>query len=199
MPGLRKKSLVPIAVLSLAALLCARAADAARGQTRGTTFLLPQTCQELLPDPSQYIGYLESVANGLVTTDRAFSERILRLLALRNRVADTGDRARENNPVDTLIRKTLCFYREQKEPLRPVPYDDPQFLSFFRGAMKELEGKVEDGIFQAEYERAQRRAYEFQLQKNREVVERVREEAESRAEKTFERISTSARKKVQAP
>ncbi len=162
------------------------------------TYLLPMTCGELLPDPSPFIGFLDSVATGQISTDKNFSKRVYRVLALRNKLGEASERIREANPVDFLIRKTLCFYREQKEPLKPVPYDDPAFIRFFRDALKELELKIEDAIFQTEYELAQRKQYELQLQKNKDVVERIREEAEENADRSFDRLANSAKQKVKS-
>lgn len=183
-------------VLSLSLALLGSRAEAAAQRGRMPTYLLPMTCQELLPDQSPYIGFLEAVAMGSVTADRNFSKRLLRILALRSKLAETSDRARDSNPVDLLIRKTLCFYREQKEPLKPVPYDDPGLVKFMHDSLKELELKVEDAIYQVEFERAQRKSYELQLQKNKEIVERIRDEAEDSADRSFERIATSAKQKV---
>lgn len=167
------------------------------GSSRGKpTFLLPLSCQELLPDPSPFIGFMESVANGAVTTDKNFSKRIYRVLALRNKLGESNQSVRDANPIDMLIRKTLCFYREQKEPLKPVPYDDPLFVKFMHDSLKELELKIEDAIYQTEYELAQRKQYEFQLQKNKDVVDRIREEAEDNADRSFDRLATSAKQKV---
>ena len=45
-------------------------------------------------------------------------------------------------------------------------------------------------------ELAQRKQYELQLQRNKDVVTRVREEAEDNADRSFERLSSSARQKV---
>lgn len=165
---------------------------------KGGFFLLPLTCAELLPDNAPYLGFLESVANGVVVSDREFSKRLYRVLALRQKLFESGTRARENNPIDILIRRTLCFYREQKEPLRPVPFDDTDFLKFLRGSLKELEYKIDDAVFQEEFEKYQRQQYENQLNKNRAVVERVKSEAETSAENAYERLSRTAKQKVNA-
>ncbi len=165
---------------------------------KGGYFLLPLTCAELLPDSAPFLGFLESVANGLVVSDREFSKRLFRVLALRQKVFDSGTRARENNPVDILIRRTLCFYREQKEPLRPVPYDDSDFVKFLRGSLKELEYKIDDAVFQEEFEKYQRKQYETQLEQNRAIAERVRREAQTSADTAYDRLSRTAKQKVKA-
>jgi len=106
--------------------------------------MLPLNCAELLPDTSAFLNYFESVARGIVTKDRKFSRRLFRILSLREKLAEQGDRSREQNPVDNLIRKTLCFYREQKEPVRPISYDDAEFLKYLRSSITDLEAKVEE-------------------------------------------------------
>jgi hypothetical protein len=161
--------------------------------------MLPMTCSELLPEISPYLNFFEAVARGNVAQDRSVSKRVYRILLLREKISVTADRFREQNPVDTLIRKTLCFYREQKEPLKPTPYDDAEFLKFLRGALKELELKVEDAVYDVEYERQQRHEYERQLLANQGIVERVKKEADVDAERTFERLTSAARKKVKLP
>jgi hypothetical protein len=90
--------------------------------------LLPMTCAELLPDLAPYLGFFETVARGQVGQDRVMSRRLFRVLALRERLSDQPERMREPNPVDMLIRRTLCFYREQKEPLRQITNVDEEFL-----------------------------------------------------------------------
>jgi len=170
----------------------------ARPESR-PTYLLPNTCQELMPDAQPYLGFMEAVALGGASHDKNLSQRVLRILALRTKLNETSERARESNPIDKLIEKTLCFYREQKEPLRPVPYDDAAFTKYLKASLRELELKVEDAVYQAEVERVQKTLYETQLQKNREVVEEMRVEAENQAEKSFQRLSSSAKQKVKVP
>ena len=163
------------------------------------TYLLPTTCAELMPDSQPYLGFMEAVALGGAQSDRNFSKRVLRILALRTKLNEVSERARESNPIDRLIEKALCFYREQKEPLRPVPYDDPTFIKYLKESMRELELKVEDAVYQTEVERVQRKHYELQLQKNRELVEDLRNEAETQADRSYQRLSSSAQQKVKNP
>src|SRR5687768_12693389 len=85
---------------------------------QGGVFMLPLSCSELLPDPGPFINFFEAVARGSVTHDKAFSKRMFKILALREKLSNMTDRTREQNPVDDLIKRTLCFYREQKEPLK---------------------------------------------------------------------------------
>lgn len=161
-----------------------------------SSFLLPMSCAELLQDATPFLSFFEAVAQGMVAQDRKFSRRLFRVLSLRDKLGETTGRTREANPVDTLVRKTLCFYREQKEPLRPIPFDDPEFLKFLKAGLKDLEEKVDDTVFQWEFERQQRREYERKLKQNQGMVETVQKEAESDAERAFDRLSDAARKKV---
>src|SRR5947209_14947948 len=101
-------------IAALLFLLAAGRAEAAISSD-SSYFLLPMSCAELLPDPAPYLGFFEAVGKGLVAKDRALSKRIFRVLSLREKLAEEPDRAREGNPVDVLIRKTLCYYREQKD------------------------------------------------------------------------------------
>ena len=55
---------------------------------------------------------------------------------------------------------------------------------------------MEDSVFQAEYEKQQRKAYERALQQNQRLVHKVKQQAESEADQSYQRLSSSARKKV---
>ena len=162
----------------------------------GGVYFMPISCAELLQDASPFLGFFEAVAKGTVAQDMKLSRRIFRILALREKLGDITGRSREGNPVDTLIRRTLCFYREQKEPLKPIAFDDADFLKFLRESVKDLELKVDDTIFQWEFEREQRREYERRLRQNAGVVKSVQKEADAEAERTYDRLSGAARKKV---
>ena len=118
-----------------------------------------------------------------------------RVLALRARLAEEGGRARDQNPIDVLVRRTLCFYREQTGPA-VVSYDDPKVVKFLKTSLKELETKVDDIIFQSEYERQERMEYKRQLEKNRGVADVVRKEAENDADREYERLASAARRKA---
>src|SRR5262245_59423451 len=102
------------------------------------TYLMPMNCTELLPDNTQFVGCLDAVAKGQVTADRALAKRVFRLLALREKMNDAASKYRDVNPIDLLIRRTLCFYREQKEPMAAVPYNNVQFVTFLRANLREL-------------------------------------------------------------
>lgn len=162
----------------------------------GGVYLMPISCAELLQDASPFLNFFEAVAKGTVGQDTKLSKRIFRILALREKLGDVTGRSREGNPIDTLIRRTLCFYREQKEPLKPIAFDDTEFLKFLRGSVQELELKVDDAIFEWEFERQQRQEYERRLKQNAGVVKAVQREADAEAERAYDRLSGAARKKV---
>ncbi len=157
---------------------------------------LPLTCAELLPDTTPYVTFFEAVARGQVSTNRTFSKRVYRILSLRDRMVDVVEKGRDQNPIDSLIRKTLCFYREQKEPLKPVPFDDDQFLTYIKASMKDLEAKVDDAVFDWEFERQQRREFERMAIRNQKKVDSVAREADVEADRHFEKLSLRAKRKV---
>jgi hypothetical protein len=160
--------------------------------------VLPMTCAELLPDVGPYLSFFEAVGRSAVNSDRMLARHIFKILALREKMVEAADRAREQNPVDVLIRKTLCFYREQREPLKVVGYDDPQLTQFLHSSIRELEGKVQQSIFLWEYDRQERRAYERELERNQAIVDTVREQADVDADRAYEKISEAAKRKVRS-
>ena len=162
-------------------------------------YLMPLNCLELLPDSSPFTGFFEAVARGMAGKDRQLSKRLFKILSLRDRIANQVDQNREPNPLDTLIQKTICFYREQKEPLKPITFDDADFIKFLKNGLKDLEGKVDDTVFHVEFERFQRQEYERRANKNRGTIEVLQREAERDAENSFDRISSAARRKVRVP
>ncbi len=164
-----------------------------------TVFLLPLECSELLPDNTPFVRFFESVARGRLRQDKTFAKRIFEVVALRDRIQNTGAQAREQNPIDLLIRKTLCFYREKKDPLRLVPYDDADFLAYLKPNLGDLEKKVAEVIAQREYDREQRLEYERMLTQNQALEDAVRAQAELAAEKEYERLAKKARMKAKAP
>ena len=121
---------------------------AAATQREGGNVLMPLNCGELLPDSSPFINFFGAVATSTVSSDRQLSKRLLRLMALRDRIRGTVDTNRIPNPIDTLIQKTICYYREQKEPLQPISFDNRPFVAFIKGSLKDLENKVDDLVFQ---------------------------------------------------
>lgn len=165
----------------------------------GSNYLMPINCLELLPDSSPFTGFFEAVARGSAAKDRALSKRLFKILSMRERISNVVDQNREPNPVDTLIQKTICFYREQKEPLKPITFDDVDFVKFLKSGLKDLEGKVDDTVFHVEYERYQRQEYERRASNNRGIIEKLQSEADRDAENTFDRISAAARRKVRVP
>ena len=165
-------------------------------QREGGNVLMPLNCGELLPDSSPFINFFGAVATATVTSDRQLSKRLLRLMSLRDRIRDTVDTNRIPNPIDTLIQKTICYYREQKEPLKPVTPDDAAFLKFIKGSIRDLETKVEDTIFQVEYEKFQKQEFERRAEKARSLVGNLEKEADRDADDSYDRLSNAARRKA---
>lgn len=159
-------------------------------------FMLPMNCSELLPDATPFLNFFEAIARANVLKDQKFTKRLLRVLALRDHFAESGDRSREQNPIDVLIRRTLCFYREQKEPSRPIGFDDAGLETFMRSSLGELEDKVKQAILQSEIERQQRLEYERKLKHNQHMVDRLEQEADEEADRTFTQLAKIARKKI---
>lgn len=160
--------------------------------------MLPLTCAELLPDLTPYILFFDAVGRIQVAHDRRLSKKVYKILALRDRINDFADKGSDSNPVDTLIRKTLCYYREQKEPLKPVACDDEEFLKFLKGNIKDLETKVDDAVFQWEFERQEKREFERRAHKNQQIVDSVMREADIEADQTFDRLAQRAKKKAKS-
>lgn len=160
------------------------------------TVMLPLACGELLPDISPYLEFFEAVALGSVKSDPRFSKRLFRILSLRNKLQNRGLLGRAQNPVDTLIRKTLCFYREQKEPVRPIPFDDAKLVAFLKPASFDLESKVDQAVYDLELERYQRQQYELRLDRNQSSIRRLRSEADRAAESSLKKLTSKAKKKV---
>lgn len=161
-----------------------------------TVYSLPMTCSELLPEQEPFISFFEATARGSVVKDKVLAKRIFRILSLRERINDTPDKIRDQNPVDLLIRKTLCFYREQKEPVKSVPFDDEKYISFIKSTLPELENKVKDAVFETEYLRASKKQYEAKLKENESAVEQMRRQAEREAEEEYDKATVLAKKKV---
>jgi len=158
------------------------------------TYLLPMNCSELIPDPEPFLGFFEAIAQSQAVADKSLSRRILNTIALRNKLAEGW--AKDANPIDGLIRKTLCFYRQQTDPLGVIPYSDPRIIAYVRKSMPQLEEKTKEVIFLVELEKAQRDAFESQIDKNRHVVQSIEAQAQKDANKIFSDISKSAKKKV---
>lgn len=162
----------------------------------GVIFLLPNTCNELIADAGPYIGFLEAVAQGVVGSDPTLAKKILRVLALREELLRENDMARGVNPVDALVRRTLCYYREQIEPVAPVQFNDASFVRFMRDSIGQLNSKVEDAVFEVVLQDAEEKELERKLERNRRRADKMRAEAERSAEKSFKRIAKAAQSKV---
>ena len=84
----------------------------------------------------------------------------------------------------------------QKEPLKPIPLDDADFLHFLKTSLKELETKIEDAVFQVQFEKFQREEYARRVQMNRNVIQALEKEADKDADRAFDRLSESAKRKA---
>jgi hypothetical protein len=171
--------------------------SAANLPKEGGVFMMPMNCSELIPDNTPFINFFEAVARGSAADDKPFSKRLLRISSLREKMNNNPELSREENPIDILIRKTICFYREQKDPLRLIPFDDSTFTAFLKSSLRDLETKVDDLIFQAQVEHFQKKEYERKLLKNKTVIDQMEKEADKEADRSFERLSNAAKRKVQ--
>lgn len=158
-----------------------------------TSFLLPLNCAELLPDTQPFLTFFGSVARSTVVTDSTLSKRMFRVLALREKIQESG---RDSGISDVLIRRTLCFYRQQKEPLAQVSYQDPDFVKYLRTALPELEKKLEDVILNIEIAKAEESHFQDQIERNQRSVERLERDAIREADSTYKKLSKVARSKV---
>lgn len=158
--------------------------------------LLPLNCSELLPDHSTFLGYFESVGRGQVTRNKRLSQRIFKVLALRQKLQDSTSLYQGRNPIDALVRGTLCFYRQQKDALSPVPFDSPAIVSFISESMNELEGKVEAVILETEYRKAVGAILRKKAQMNEEIIDQEKQLAARKAQELFKVLSDKALRKA---
>ncbi len=172
---------------------------ALRAGVSAGTVTLPMTCAELIPEAEPFTQFFEAVARGSVTTKARLSKRMFRVLSLREKLAESGKRHKDDNPIDNIVRKTLCFFRESKEPVRAVPFDDPTFLKFMEASIDEVENKAENAVYESEFIRLQKEEYEKRLDRNQALIDQLRQEADRSAQKSYEELSSKARRKVQAP
>lgn len=161
-----------------------------------SVYLLPMTCSELLPNSDPFLKFLDSVARGNLGGDPAMATQIFRVLGLRNRLAELIGGKREKNPADTLIQKTLCFYRQNKDPLRPVAFDDNDFLAFLKQSLAELENRIVSAVDQKQQERFRLEEFSRRLELNRDREEVLRNAADAEAERKFQAVSEAAKKKI---
>ncbi len=182
-----------------AAVVCLVSPTAGAAPLRGREVMLPMTCAELLPEVDPFTFFFEAVARGAVTSHARLSKRMFRVLSLREKLSEQGKRHKEDNPIDSLLRKTLCFYRESKDPVRAIPFDDPTFLKFMETSIDEVENKAEDSVYQSELSRLQKEEYEKRLERNQELIEQLRAEADRSAQRSYDDLSKKARRKVQSP
>jgi len=152
-----------------------------------------------MPDMDPYIQFFEAVARGQVGQNRSMSVRLFQILAMREKLHASSGKTQDNNPVDAYIKKSLCYYREQKEPLAPVAFDDPKFVQYMKSSILDLEKKVNEAILEWEVQKAQRNAYQNSLEKNHALVESLKRKAEIEADRTYRALSDKARRKTRIP
>jgi len=163
---------------------------------RSAVYVMPINCSELMPDNTPFTGYFMTVAQGAVTTDKKLASQMFEILALKQTLADKKDWATKINPVEVLIRKVICFYRQEKEPLKVIPYDDQDFITFLKTAMPELETRINDAIYQIAFEKTQKKMFELRLSQNQKAVESLRKKAAGEARTTFKKLTADAAKKA---
>jgi len=160
------------------------------------TYLLPLNCSELLPDNTPFVSYFELVGRGQVVSNKPFSRKVFKILALRDKLNASSHLFEGSNPVDIMIRRTLCFYREQRDPLQLVPYYDPKMVSFLSEGMKDLEQKVERVILDLQTQALDKERLARRAKQNEAVVQNEKRLAEKSAIQIFERINQQAVRKV---
>jgi hypothetical protein len=160
------------------------------------TYLLPLNCSELLPDNTTFLSYFEAVGRGQVISDKTLSRKIFRVLALRDKLNSTPDLFQGINPIDVLIRKTLCYYRQQKDALQVVTYYDPKMVSYLKENIKDLETKVDSAIFNCQFQQETKEALEKRAKKNEALVQDYMKEAQKSANQSFEKITKEAARKA---
>ena len=153
-------------------------------------------CSELFPDNSTFLSYFEAVGRGQVAEDKVLSRKVFRILALRDQLNAAPELFEGTNPVDVLIRKTLCYYREQKDALQVVPYYDPKMIRYLKDSMKDLESKVDLAIFNCRFQQETKEALEKRAKKHEAIVRELKNEAQQSARQSFEKISREASKKA---
>ncbi|MBY0370011.1 hypothetical protein K2X33_04945 [bacterium] len=168
------------------------------GATRDSVYLLPLECSELMPDNAPFVGFFEGVGRANLRSDGALTKRVFRLIAIRERLQSAAALAPDQNPIDLLIRKTLCFFREKKEPLKTVSVDDAEFLTFLKESLPDLERKVDQTVLQIETEKQQRKVYEKMLQANQALEASLRAKAELDADRDFERLTKAAKQQARS-
>jgi len=159
-------------------------------------YMMPRNCSELLPDPFPFLSFFNSVGQGLVSSDRNLAKRIFKILALKDQLTKSNDLEPSANPVTRLIRKTLCFHRSKKGEIAIIMFDDKELVGFLRKNLKALERKIEDAIFQYEFELAQKTAFERQIEANAAVINRLNSQAREAARKKYNGISSNAKRKI---
>lgn len=158
-----------------------------------TIYLMPMNCAELVPDSGPFLSFFESVARGLAVNNKIMARRLFRVLAMRDKLASETGRVGDANPVDPLIRRFLCYYREQRNPTALVSYDDGQFLAFVKKELIALEKNVDLAVYAVAVEEHNRKEFERRMRAQQNLVETLKQEADEEAALVFERAAKQAK------
>ena len=153
-------------------------------------FLLPVNCAELLPDNDEFLGFLETVAGNLVATDKALAQRLFKMLAMRQKLLEDNQPEEQAvaHKMETYLRRFLCYYREQGDPLRQIMFDDPGVLAYIKKNLPSLEQKINEILKQGQRHLKDRDRYEAQLRRLEGQISALKIEARRQAEKTVAKV-----------
>jgi hypothetical protein len=160
------------------------------------TYLLPFNCSELMPDNTPFVNFFESVGRGQILSNKTLSKQIFKVLALREKLNQKPDLFQGINPIDVLIRRTLCYYREQKDALQVVPYYEPKLLGFLGQSMKDLEKTVESTLLDLQLQVLNQEELGRRARQNDALVAAERGRAQQSANQIFDQIAKDAVRKV---
>jgi hypothetical protein len=77
-----------------------------------------------------------------------------------------------------------------------VTFDDANFISYLSSALKEVESKVDDIVYQWELDRVQKSQFEKIVEKNQHLIQKMKMEADEMAEAEVKKLSQKAKKNL---
>jgi len=80
--------------------------------------------------------------------------------------------------------------------LKPVTFDDANFISYLSSALKDVESKVDDIVYQWELDRVQKAQFEKIVEKNQHLIQKMKMEADEMAEAEVKKLSQKAKKNL---
>ena len=80
--------------------------------------------------------------------------------------------------------------------MKPVTFDDANFISYLSSALKEVESKVDDIVYQWELDRVQKAQFEKIVEKNQHLIQKMKMEADEMAEAEVKKLSQKAKKNL---